>query len=304
MVINAGEIQNKGVELVLNASPINTRSGFRWDINFNYAKNNSKVVELGPGIESLTLSHSTWAGFAEARIGRPYGDIIGYGYKRAPDGRKIVNDLGHYTSTSETQILGSITPDWTGGLNNTLSFKGLTLNVLLDIVQGNNLMSNTMFMLEGKGLAAHTVEGRRAQFVDGNGNDMPYVGVLDGVREVDDGNGNITYVENDIAISGMDYWAQRAWGGITESFVLDASYVSLREVILSYTFSPSLLSRTPFAGITISAIGRNLLYLQDHTMDLGISPESSPNTSAGYAGMEMFTIPSTRTWGFNVKVNF
>ena len=200
--------------------------------------------------------------------------------------------------------IGDANPDFNLRWSNTLSFKGFSLNVLLDIVQGNNLMSNTMFMLEGKGLALHTLEGRRASFVDENGEPTPYVAICDGVREVDDGSGNITYVENDIAISGMDYWAQRAWGSITRSFVLDASYVSLREVVFSYSFSPSLLKNIPVSGITISAIGRNLFYLQEHTKDIGISPESAPNTSAGYAGIETYTRPSTRTWGFNVKFNF
>jgi len=304
VIINAGEIQNKGVELTLNLTPIKTRSGFRWDINFNYAANRSKVVELGPGIESLTLASSGYAGYVEARVGRPFGDIIGRDFAKAPDGRLLVNDLGYYYAASETSVLGSVSPKWTGGLNNTLSFKGFSLNVLLDIVQGNSVMSNTMFMLEGKGLAPHTLEGRRPQFTDEEGNEMPYINVLDGVHEVDDGSGNITYVENDIAISGMNTWAQRAWGGITKSFVLDGSYVSLREVILSYSLSPSLLKNIPVSGIKLSAVGRNLFYIENHMKDIGISPESAPNTSASSAGIETYTRPSTRTWGFNVKINF
>ena len=77
---------------------------------------------------------------------------------------------------------------------------------------------------------------------------------------------------------------QRAWGDISEEFVLDGSYISLREVMLSYSFKPSILKKTPFAGITLSALGRNLMYLEEHMQDMGISPESAPNTSAGYAG--------------------
>lgn len=303
-IINAGEIQNKGLELVLNLNPVKTNGGFKWDINFNYSKNNSKVVELGPGIQSLTLATSSFAGITEARVGRPYGEIIGYAYKRAPDGQKIVNDLGYYSATSDKKVIGNITPDWTGGLNNTFSFKGFTLNLLLDFVQGGNVMSNTMYILMGKGLAKFTLEGRQERLVDENGVATPYVGILDGVKEVKDASGNITYVKNDKAVSGMDYWAQRAWGNITEEFVLDGSYISLREIMLSYKFSPSLLKNTPISGLSISAIGRNLFYLEEHMKDMGISPESSPNTSAGAAGIEMYTFPSTRSLGFNVKINF
>ncbi len=74
--------------------------------------------------------------------------------------------------------------------------------------------------------------------------------------------------------------------------------------MLTYSFSPSILEKTPFAGITLSAVGRNLMYLEEHMQDMGVSPESAPNTSAGYAGIEMITMPTTRTWGFNVKLTF
>jgi hypothetical protein len=96
----------------------------------------------------------------------------------------------------------------------------------------------------------------------------------------------------------------RAWSDITEEFVMDGSYISLREVMLSYNFKSSLLKKTPFAGITLSVLGRNLMYLEQHMQDMGVSPESAPNTSAGYAGSESFAMPTTRTWGFNVKLVF
>ena len=82
------------------------------------------------------------------------------------------------------------------------------------------------------------------------------------------------------------YWAMRAWGEIGEEFVLDGSYISLREVMLTYNFSPVLTEKDPFAGITMSAVGRNLMYLEEHMQGMGVSPESAPNTSAGYAGIE------------------
>jgi hypothetical protein len=75
-------------------------------------------------------------------------------------------------------------------------------------------------------------------------------------------------------------------------------------VMLTYNINRSVLSKTPFAGITVSVLGRNLMYLEEHMQDMGVSPESAPNTSAGYAGSESFAIPTTRTWGFNVKLIF
>ena len=302
VVINAGEVQNKGIEISLNLNPLRTSTGFSWDINANFSLNRSKVVELAPGIESLIVGDAT-AGTIEARPGQPYGNIVGYAYQRAPDGQKIVSD-GYYIPTATQQVLGNITPDWIGGLNNTFSFKGLSLNVLLDFVQGNEITSETKYRCEASGNGKWTVEGRRLRDMDDQGNQLPLVGVLDGVVAIDDGSGNIRYEKNTKAVDGQTYWAQRAWGDISEEFVLDGSYISLREVMLSYNFSPQILKNTPFAGVTLSALGRNLMYLEEHMQDMGISPESAPNTSAGSAGSEVFSIPTTRTWGFNLKLAF
>jgi TonB-linked SusC/RagA family outer membrane protein len=304
VVINAGEIQNKGIEATLNLNPVRTASGFSWDINANFSRNKSKVVELAPGIEQLTLAGDPYPNLIIARPGDAYGNIEGYAYRRAPDGQKITIK-GVYQATPDRKILGNITPDWIGGLNNTFSFKGLSLNVLLDFVQGNEMSSATKYQMEAKGTGAWTVEGRRTRDLDDQGKQLPLVGIVDGVEEVKDAGGNVTgYVKNTTAVNGQDYWANRAWGNIGEEFVLDGSYISLREVMLTYNFSPSILGKTPFKGITLSAFGRNLMYLEEHMQDMGISPESAPNTSAGYAGIEMITMPTTRTWGFNVKLTF
>jgi outer membrane receptor protein involved in Fe transport len=304
VVINAGEVQNKGTEITLNMTPIRTSGGFSWDINFNYAKNHSKVVSLAPGIESLIVGDGV-AGTIEARPGQPYGNIVGYAYQRAPDGQKLVSGVsGSYMPTATQKVLGNITPDWIGGLNNTFSFKGFSLNVLLDFVQGNEITSETKYRCEASGNGKWTTEGRRIQDKDAQGNQLPLVGILKGVVAVDDGSGNITYEPNTKAVYGQDYWAARAWGDISEEFVLDGSYISLREVMLTYNFNRSVLTKTPFAGISLSVVGRNLAYLEQHMQDMGVSPECAPNTSAGSAGNEVFAIPTTRTWGFNVKLTF
>ena len=304
VVINAGEVQNSGLEVALNLNPIRTAGGFSWDITANYAKNKSKVVSLAPGIESLIVGTGV-SGTIEARPGQPYGNIVGYAYERAPDGQRLVSEGGYYIPTASQKVLGNITPDWIGGLNNAFSYKGFTLNVLLDFVQGNEITSETKYRCEASGNGKWTTEGRRLHDIDPTtGEQLPLVGVLDGVVATDDGSGNITYAKNTKAVYGQDYWATRAWGEISEEFVMDGSYISLREVMLTYTFNPNTLSKTPFAGLSVSVLGRNLAYLEEHMMDMGVSPESAPNTSAGYAGSESFAIPTTRTWGFNIKLTF
>jgi TonB-linked SusC/RagA family outer membrane protein len=317
-VLNAGEVRNSGIEATLGITPVKTND-FRWDINFNYAANHSKVVTLDGKIQTYPLIESSGGepGLAniEARVGEAYGNIIGYAYQRAPDGQKIVDGSGSYVRESKLSVLGNITPKWIGGLNNTFSYKGFTLNVLLDFKEGGKIISATKYEMTRKGLGEWTVEGRRpkARYEEGDviptgsniGDPMPYTGVLDGVVEIKDSEGNVTgYEKNTKAVPGMIYWGNRAWNGIAEEFVEDGSYISLREAMLSYTFQPALLAKTPISGLTISAFGRNLVYLQNGMEYIGVSPESAPNTAGGASGMESLTIPSTRTYGFNVRITF
>lgn len=304
VVINAGQVSNKGLEAILNLTPVSMDNSFRWDIAFNFAKNTSIVDELADGIDSYQIADH-YPNDIYANPGEPYGTIVGYATKKSPDGRYIVNASGSYAREANVSVLGNITPDWIGGLNNTFSYKGFSANVLIDFVMGGELSSATKYQMTAKGTGKFTEEGRRPQDTDDAGNQLPYVGVLDGVVEVTDGDGNVIgYEENTQAVDGQTYWASRAWGGPTDWFVLDGSYISLREVMLSYRFQPSALENTPFKGIAISLVGRNLLYIQEHMEDMGISPESAPNTSAGYAGIESFAIPTTRTWGVNLKLTF
>jgi len=301
-VINAGEIQNKGVEITLGVTPFKTES-FRWDVNANFSANRSKVVELDGTIQTykiLNTNDDSWSNDVHAEVCAPYGNIIGYKYLRNEEGRRIVSAGGEYQRESEVSVLGNINPDWIGGLNNSFSFKGFSMNFLLDFVQGGDFTSHTKRWMTQKGTGAWTVEGRRPVATDANGDQLPYTGVLEGVVLNPDG----TYSENTQAVPGQKYWASRAWSGIGEEFVIDGSYISLREVILGYTFQPAILKKTPFTSLNLSIIGRNLMYLHEHTTDYGIAPESAPNTSGGASGVEALAVPSTRTYGFNVKLTF
>lgn len=304
VVINAGEIKNSGIEMTLNAGILRSKSGFNWDLTFNYAKNNSEVVDLAPGIETYLLVDN-YPNDIEARPGEAFGNIIGYKYKRSPDGRRIVGSGGNYSRESEKSILGNITPDWIGGLNNSFSYNGIFLNFLIDFVQGGEFSSSTKYQMVAKGTGLFTEEGRRPQDTDDAGLQLPYVGILDGVVEITDGDGNVTgYEENTRTVDGQTYWATRAWSEIGEEFVLDGSYIMMRELMIGYNFKSSILKNSVFRGIRIALVGRNLFYLEEHTQNMGISPESSPNTSAGARGIETLSLPTTRTFGLNINLTF
>ena len=291
-IVNAGQIDNNGVEIALGLTPVRLSNTFQWDIAFNFAKNNSEVVTLAPGLETFLLFDS-YPNDIEARPGEAYGNIVGYKYKRSPDGQRIVNSGGSYIADDKISVLGNITPDWTGGLNNTFSFKGFTLNALIDFVQGNEITSSTKYQMVAKGIGAFTTEGREKS--------RP----LDGVVELADGNGNVTgYAPNTTLVDGQTYWASRAWGDIGEEFVLDGSYIMLREVILGYNFPPALISKTPFKNARISLVARNLWYIEEHMQDMGISPETVLNTAARTSGVEAMSMPTTRTYGVNINLTF
>lgn len=292
-VVNAGNIQNEGVELALRLTPVQLPNSLRWDISFNYAHNNSKVLELAPGIETFFLSSTSQASQIEARVGQRFGNIIGYKYRRAPDGQIIVADDGSYEREDELSIIGNVTPKWFGGLNNTLSFKGFSLNFLIDFVQGNEINSDTKYRMETNGTGKFTERYRE------------HSEPLPGVVEVKDGNGNvIKYEPNTKTIDGQTAWSYRGWGQIGEEFVMDGSFIMLREVILGYSFQPGLLKNSPFKGIKLSLVGRNLLYLEEHMQGLGISPETNLNTSAASTGVEVFSLPTTRSFGLNLNLTF
>jgi TonB-linked SusC/RagA family outer membrane protein len=292
-IVNAGNIENKGIEIALQVTPVQLRNGFRWDIAFNVARNYSKVTELAPGIETFFLNTTAQAAFIEARTGQPFGNIVGYKYKRAPDGQIVVNDDGSYAREDTMSILGNVTPKWTGGINNTFSYKGFSLNFLVDFVQGNKINSDTKYRMVANGTGKFTERYRE------------HSEPLPGVVEVKDTEGHVTgYDENATLVDGQTAWSYRAWGQVSEEFVLDGSFVMLREVNLGYTFQPSFIKRTPFKGLRVSLVGRNLWYIVEHMQGLGISPETNLNTSAAATGVEVFSMPTTRSYGINLNLTF
>jgi hypothetical protein len=190
-------------------------------------------------------------------------------------------------------ILGNVTPKWIGGLNNTIGFKGLSLNFLIDFVQGNEITSDTRYRMIANGTAKFTEQYRE------------HSEPLPGVVEVKDESDNVVgYEPNTILVDGQTAWSYRAWGQISEEFVMDGSFIMLREVVLGYSLKPSLLQKTPFTGIRLSIVGRNLWYIEEHMQGMGISPETNLNTKAGATGVEVFSLPTTRSYGLNLNLTF
>ena len=287
-VINAGEIRNHGLELMINATVLKA-GGFGWDMGINLSRNRSEVVSLASGIESHMLLSGT--GNIEARVGESYGNIVGFPIKRNDAGQVVVNDLGKWQRGDEIEVLGNIQPDALGGFTNAFSYKGFLLSGLLDFRLGGQVYSYSKYDQMAKGTGKFT-EARSPEDL-----------IVDGVIENADG----TYTKNTMPILSHQYYAEGGpWGGIAEPMVIDADYVALREVSFGYNFSPAFLLKTPFTNARLSVVGRNLAYLyRDAEFELmGISPETAFNSSAAAQGFESRGLPTTRSMGFNLSLSF
>lgn len=308
-LINAGEIRNRGIELAVTGTPVKSRS-FTWETTFTYATNENEVLELHPDVPSYELTAARWANaYIYAMEGQPYGVIVGQAIARTPEGRVIVNDQGLPTFDTEISVLGKGTYDHTLGWSHTFTWKNLNLRMLFDAKFGADMYSMSMMQSYYNGTATETLEGRDAWYrseqareAAGSPADWKATGgyLVDGVRAVDDGNGGVTYVENDIYVDPQAYW-QSFQDVSPEPFIVDASYVKFRELALTFDFPQRWLRRTPLAGVSLSAFARNLCIL--YTNVKNIDPESSYYNGNGQ-GFEYGSLPSRRTFGFGIKVKF
>jgi TonB-linked SusC/RagA family outer membrane protein len=294
-VINAGTMTNRGVELLATAIPVRTRGGFEWEVATNYARNSNQVKELYEGLETLVLAN-WWSVLVEARQGEPYGLLSGRQYVRDPQGRIVVGDNGLpiNLNTNPNGILGNYNPDWTGSLTNTLRFRNLDVSVMFDTQQGGSVFSVTQYFGAYAGVLPETLEGRCG------GPNLPPCethGLLvpNSVKRQISGN-DTTYVANTTRVSAEEYWHNMF--GLQEDFVLDASFIKLREVRVGYAVPPALLQRLRIGQMHVALVGRNLWL---NTPMPHIDPEVAFDAS-NVQGIEFGSLPSARSIGIHLTV--
>lgn len=310
-IINAGEITNEGIELMLNATPVELDNGFRWEISLNYAKNNNKVVELAEDIDAIVLSSPGEDATVEARIGGRMGALYGPGFERVKSGPMageiIIGTNGQPIKTTSPIYLGNYNPDWIGGITNSFSYKGLYLNVLFDTRQGGKFISRMYNKGMGSGILAESAIERAAR-EPGKEYDVDYFSA--GAAQITDTDGNVTYQQNLISADGTasdgiygtsarNYY-KRYRDRNSEAQLFDASFVKLREVAFGYTLPNKIMGNSGFKDVRISFVGRNLaLWTGNQHFD----PEAAVATTGGglAPGFENMSLPSTRSWGFNLS---
>ncbi|WP_215225824.1 SusC/RagA family TonB-linked outer membrane protein [Echinicola shivajiensis] len=285
-ILNAGEITNKGVELMIYGTPIKTDLGFVWDMSFNFSRNRNLVVELAEGLENYTLESQNSL-TSEARVGQPYGTLYGRRYQRSPEG-EIVYKEGLPQLEEGTFALGNIQPDWMGGFSNNFSYKNWSLSSLIDIRMGGDLFD------VGTGLARKT--GQYAETAIGREEGIIGAGVMNvGTEE------SPVYVENDVIVNASTFWNAQNPRNYHEAGIFDGSFVKLRQLSLGYSFPKNFLGNNFIQSMKLSAVGRNLALLYKNHPHMDPQVDMKGGNGQGFAYGQQ---PSTRSIGFNLSVTF
>lgn len=309
-IINAGEIENRGIEMVLRTRPVEYKD-FSWDLSFNFSKNYNKVLSLSDGLDRFTLASAAWLDVTiDAVVGENYGSIMGYDFLRNEDGQIIIDGkTGLPKKTQEKVILGNSSWDWTGGINTSFSYKNLSLSAVFDVKVGGDIYSMTQRSLYSTGLSKNTVEGRDAWYASEEArlaagvtenNWEPTGGfIAPGVIEVENPDGTKSYKENTIMVDPEKYWTE-VTKNIASQFVYDNSYVKCREITLSYRL-PSKWVKKWANDMSVSFVARNPFIIYKNIKD--IDPDSNYNNTTGM-GLECGSLPSRRSFGFNLNLKF
>ncbi len=288
--INGADIQNKGVEIILTANPIRTPD-FNWNVTANFTKNDSEVVELAEGLETLNFGGDFFRRF-ELNVGDEWGNVYSRGFERDAQGRVLVTADGlPQVTTGQSVLIGNFNPDWLGGILNSFDYKNFSFSFLIDIRQGGVVGTFTNAILASDGALTRTLQGRDGSLVFGQ-NIFPNLEVVNA-----DGTPNTTQVT-----------AEAFWGQIGgrnspagEAFAEDASNIRMREMTFGYRFPQSLLDKTPIKSAKISLVGRNLFFFSNNAT---VDPEVTTGVDTNVDGFSSFAPPATRSLGLNLKVGF
>jgi len=299
-IINAGEIQNQGIEVVLNGAPVVSQNGLNWNFMANFTRTRGKVLELTEGLDTYTLTGRNGANI-QARIGERMGNIYGVGFLRVEDpsspffGQIVHNSTGTPLRDPELKLQGNYNPDWMLGLQNNFSYKGVSLGVLFDYRHGGIVVSRTKVIGSTAGQLEETLLGRENGYdltVEGNGI------ISEGVVQNADG----SYSPNTVKITSRNWHNRYYERNNVEAAKYDATFLKLREVTIGYTIPKSILGRLPIQDVKLSLVARNLaLWTENPHFD----PETlSMSGGTLQPGIENMAYPSTRSVGFNLNVRF
>lgn len=285
--INAGTIQNRGIEAQLSLTPVRTKD-FSWNLRANFTKNVSKVVELPEGSEEILISGFTNLGNFAIK-GQPYGVIKGTYTERDANGNALITENGDYKISSEIGIIGDPNPDFLLSGFTDITYKGFTLSSQVDYVHGGDIYSFSAAALVGRGVA------KELESFDPT---LPVI--LPGVKEE---NGEV----NDIPMpaSGVFFGNTIIGGGPDDRGIFDGTRVRLRELALAYNMPKKWLGSSKVDGVTVSITGNNLWYRAINTPKYSkVDPDRTPFGTGNGLGFDFLGGPSAKRWGATIKVSF
>lgn len=279
--INAGEIVNKGIELTLTAEPVKTND-FGWNTAVNFSKNANEIVEIVPEFADKKIEYGSSEGYVTyAMAGGSFGDLYGYKFQRNANGQIMLNEAdGKPLRTTDREYLGNLEPDFSLGWNNNLNYKQFSLSFLINAKIGGECFSQTESMLDGYGVSKRSGDARA------------------------NGGVEINAIKGSTAVTKIDpklyYTTVGERNGIAEAYVYDRTNVRLAQLALTYDFDVKKLN-LPIKAASLSAVGQNLFFLYK---DAPFDPELTMSTNMNSQSLDNFNVPSTRTFGFNLKVTF
>lgn len=278
--LNVGEMSNKGVEVMFSGTPVKKKD-FNWEVTFNASYNKNEVLKLNNGLDKLELDRAVNSyAFIFAEVGKPYSMIRGFGAKKNAQGQTIYNKSNGY-EVNEQKDLGTGIAPWGGGITNSFRYKQFNLSFLIDGKFGGYVYSGTNLYATRFGLSKITLPGREEGLtVTGvDTDDKPFT------KTFTYGNGLQQYYDN--------------FKNLSEKFVYDASFIKLRQVVLSYNIPTNAVAFAKVQSATVSFVARNLFILYKNAPN--VDPESAfSNRNA--QGFEMFAVPRTRSYGINLMV--
>lgn len=293
--VNAGNIQNEGVEISLNGLILDNPKGLSWNSTAQFSLNRNKIIDLYPGVTLYDIKTLDAIQIVAVQ-GSYYGDIYGQTFQRVEDkndpnyGKIIVGEDGLPLITTGKSKVGNQGPDWMLGWTNSFSYKGFNLSFLVDFRIGGDLYSATASNLYTRGNAAGTVvNGERQDFI-----------VPNSVVQTPNG-----YTENKVPVTHQNYWERIGSTGnygLPEMYTYDATNIRLRNITLGYDFNKAMLKNTPFQRLRLSATCNNVWMI--HYNLPGIDPESVSATNTNATGFENGAAPTSRSFTFNVTVGF
>ena len=277
-LVNVGKLENKGIEILLTFVPVKTDK-FTWETVFNTSYNASKVIALANGQQRFDVGTGEFFGFVSHEVGMPLASLRGFDYKRDANGNIIT--VGGLFQQGNIVTFGSAIPKYVGGWLNTFNYKHIRLFAQIDYKAGFKIMSNSNLNFLREGLSQASLPGREGGVV------------FDGVNA--DGTPNTT------AVPAEQFYTQYRSTNIATPFIYDGTFVRFRSVSIGYDIS-RFVSKARIKEMTVSAVCNNVFMITKHIDNL--DPEAQVSTSDNLQGIETHTLPTTRSYGFNINIKF